>query len=216
VSGQDNRLKTPLALSINQAAGQRAADASQAIMKGIPATVVSRIGQFVTVKFAMQIGGPNGVWTLTQAAYPIGGGSPNDWYPYDAGTNGLLLPSNFYLGGITGQGGGVSDYSQRGNLSALAFFPLPGTNQSKDSQAPGGDTDKRCATGPNGTYFGSDDGSVSITVDKASKTVTISAAGKTWTFGPNGFTDSNSVIEETHEHTGVTTGSDKSGGPVNP
>lgn len=207
MAGSDNRLKTPIVRSLQNLAAQGAANAVTALAKAIPATVVSRSGQFVTVNFAMQVGGTGAPWTLVQADYPIGGSSGTDWYPFDSGTPGLLLPSDFYLGGVTGEGGGTADYSQRGNLSTLAFFPLP----TMSGTPPGGDTDKRCVTGPNGAYVGTTDGSASVSVDKSAG-ITIKFGGKTWTFNGDGFTDSNSVVEETHVHqndTGI-------GPPVNP
>lgn len=205
MSGADNRLKTPLPISLNQMAGQRGADRQQAASKGIPCQITARNGQVVTVSFQMQVGGVGGPFTLVQADYPIGGSSPTDWYPYKVGTNGLLLPSDFYLGGVTGRGGGTADYSQRGNLASLAFFPIANTSMTP----PGGDADKRGVTGPNGVYLGTDDGSVAVTVDEAGS-VTIKVGGKTWVFNASGLTLSNSVIAETHTH------EDPQGGLVGP
>lgn len=206
----DNRLKTPASISFNQIGGQRASDSQQAAAKGIPCQVVARNGQIVTVAFQMQVGGVGGPFTLVHADYPIGTSSGSDWYPHNKGTNGILLPSDFYLGGVSGQGGGTADYSQRGNLSTLAFFPIGNTA----FQPPGGDTNKRCLSGPNGVYLQSDDGSVSLTVDKTNG-ITLKVGGKTWKFNSTGFTDSNNVVEETHKHTEVTMGTDETGPPTN-
>jgi len=174
VAGSDNRLKTPVAASLNQLARQRASDGIQSLPKGIPAQVVSRTNQIVTVAFQMQVGGTGAPFTLVQADYPIST-SALDWLPINKGTNGLLLPSDFYLGGISGQGGGTADYSQRGNLATLVFHPITNTSQ---TIPPGGDTDKRGVYGPNGVVVSDVGGACALTCDKTS--------GGTWTF--NGHT----------------------------
>lgn len=207
MAGSDNRLKIPVARSLNQLSSQRAANAQIDVAKGIPATIVSRNGQIVTVSFAMQVGGPGGPWTQATADYPIGTAS-TDWLPLSAGTAGLLLPSDFYLGGVTGQGGGTADYAQRGNLSTLSFFPLSHTSWTP----PGSDTDKRCLQGPNGVYMQSSDGACSLSLDKTSG-LTATFSGHTLQIKSDGiYLDG--IRWDTHEHTGVTAGGDNTGGPV--
>jgi len=145
--GQSNFLKTPLASSLLQLSGQRASDALMSLSKAMPCQVVSRQGQIVTVSVAMQQGGVGGPWTLKQLVVPIHT-SLYDWVPFAKGDLGLLAPSDFYLGGVSGLGGGVADYGQRGNLSSLAFIPVANNGWT----APGGSGNDtfRVVQGPGG------------------------------------------------------------------
>lgn len=210
MAGSDNRLKIPVVRSLNQIGGQRGSDQLQSTAKGIPATVVSRNGQIVTVSYEMQTGNFDGPWTLVQSDYPIST-AQTDWLPINKGVRGWLVPSDFYLGGQSGQGGGTADYAQRGNLATLVFVPLSNTQWTP----PGGDTDKRALQGPTGVFAQDDDGKCQMTID-TNNGFMVTFAGHTFAIKSDGiYLDG--IKWETHEHfSQVPTGTNKTGGPTNP
>lgn len=212
MAGSDNRLKTPLARSLNQNSGQRASDASQSLGKRIPARVVSRNGQVVTVAVEMQVGGAGGPWTIANIAVPIST-STLDWMPIDAGTQGYLQSSDFYLGGVSGQGGGTADYSQRGNLAAMVFHPVSNLSW----MPPGGDTEKRVVQGPNGVLLQDTGGAAVAMLDKSSGvnisfkggSIVIDSSGNV-TITSSGLITLNGITWDSHTH------DDPQGGHVGP
>lgn len=168
--GSNNALKTPLATALNRLAAQRSSDAAQALSKSLPCAVVSRKGQVVTVKVSMQSGGVGGPWSIQQLIVPIHT-SVYDWLPISKDDLGLLVPSDFYLGGISGLGGGVADYAQRGNLTALAFLPVANSAW----VAPGGTGNDmfRIVQGPDGVILQDTDGKTVVKVSKTDITITV-------------------------------------------
>lgn len=117
----DNSKKIPFAASLNSAAMQKAQDAIQLMGKALPASVVSVAGQIVTVKFEL-----NGVFTLPHVTCPIYG-AEYARMPTQIGDKGVVIPADFYLGGVSGLGGGVAGFDQRANLATLIFFPIGNT-----------------------------------------------------------------------------------------
>jgi hypothetical protein len=86
--------------------------------KSLPATVVSRQGGIVTVKF--EVTGP---YTLPNVTVPMIG-SEYIRLPIQPGCPGWLMTADAYLGGMSGLGGGTADLSLQGNLSALVWSPI--------------------------------------------------------------------------------------------
>jgi hypothetical protein len=113
--------KTPLVLSVNQAAGKIVNDYLQLEGKALPCSVVSNKNSIVTVKFEV-----NGPYTLPQVTIPLFG-PEYVRYPIAAGCKGMVLAADAHLGGMSGLGGGVSDLGAPGNLSALVFLPISNT-----------------------------------------------------------------------------------------
>lgn len=114
----DNARKTPLAPALRNVASVRAADKVQILGKDLPCKVMKVTGQLVTVSFLV-----DGVFTLPQVEMAIDT-RLEDWYPVQVGTLGVARPSDVYIGGVTGLGGGNADYTQRGNLATLVFHPV--------------------------------------------------------------------------------------------
>lgn len=114
----DNAQTTPLAISLNLFAQRRALDAIQQLGKGLPCSIVSAVGQIVTVKFELQT-----INTLPNVTVPTAF-SFYQMPPWQPGDKGVVLPADAYLGGISGLGGGTADLSLIGNLSALIFVPV--------------------------------------------------------------------------------------------
>ena len=115
----DNALKTPLISTIVGHIDRRGNDFSQVSPKGIPCSVTAIDKDIVTVKFE----GSNGVWNMptmkmSQAISPYG----RD--PTQVGDKGYASPADYYIGGISGLGGGSTNFTPRGNLTPLVFHPM--------------------------------------------------------------------------------------------
>ena len=105
--------KTPVARSLELFANRKVRGALAALGQSLPATVVSRTGGIVTVKFAL-----TSPYTLPNVTVPIVG-SEYVRLPIQAGCPGFVMSADAYLGGMSGLGGGTADLSPRGNLSML-------------------------------------------------------------------------------------------------
>ena len=113
-----NAQKTPLVSSINAGAKTQAQNAITDLGRALPASVVKVMGAIVEVKFEV-----NSNFTIPNVTIPLFG-PEYIRYPIQPGCKGLVVPSDAYLGGMSGLGGGVADMSLRGNLTALVFFPI--------------------------------------------------------------------------------------------
>jgi hypothetical protein len=124
----DNAFKWPVNYSINLHANQKSNDFQLIMSKGIPCHVTKIDKDMVTVAFDTQ----NGVWTLPTMKMPQAF-SPYARDATQVGDHGYASPSDYYLGGNSGLGGGVADYQPRSNLTPLVFHPMSRTkNQSRD------------------------------------------------------------------------------------
>lgn len=148
-----------------QTAIQQAQQAIQYQGAALPCRVVSVNGAIVTVAFQA-----NSLWTLPNITIPKAE-SPWVRMPTQAGDLGVTMPADWYLGGISGLGGGVADTAQPGNLSALVFVPVSNANS--------GPIDANAAQvqGPNGAILRTTAGTTSSMV--------LDTSGTTLTFGTN-------------------------------
>lgn len=117
----DNSQKTPLARSLSDFTQSKISDANQILGKSLPATVVSKTGSIVTVKFEI-----NSIFTLPQVTVPLFG-PEYIRYPLQPGDAGVLLAVDARLGGLSGLGGGTASLDNPGNLTALVFLPFGNT-----------------------------------------------------------------------------------------
>lgn len=124
--------KTPLAISLQNAAQKKVTDAIALLGKALPAQVVSidATGTIVTVNFLVQ----TSLFTLPNVQCPLAT-SEYQRAPIQPGCKGQVFPSDVYMGGVTGLGGGNADLSLPGNLSALTFFPVGNTGFSATDDA---------------------------------------------------------------------------------
>lgn len=158
----DNSLKTPLTVSLDAAGRQRASDGDQMQGKGVPCKITKIISSnLVEVEF--QIKGP---FTLPRTQMPV---SSEEYarVPHQVGDIGIAVPLDYYQGGISGLGGGVADYAQRGNLTNLRFQGI-GRKDLKGNV----DRDAYTIYGKNGTVFmvmddqGNKKGTITLDKDK--------------------------------------------------
>lgn len=134
-----NTQKTHYARTINKFAEQKVLDAIQTLGKSLPCHVVAVSGSIVTVRFDI-----NSSFTLPDVTCPMFG-PEYIRYPTQVGDKGVVMSADYYIGGISGLGGGVADLTPVANLAALIFFPIANTNWS-----PTEDPDKIVLYGPNG------------------------------------------------------------------
>lgn len=124
----DLSYRRPFHHSVNDFSSQRSNDFQLGMSKGIPCHVTAIDKDMVTVAFDTK----NSVWTPPNMKMPQAF-STYGRDPTRVGDKGYAVPSDYQLGGNSGLGGGVADYSPRGNLTALVFHPMSNTgNESRD------------------------------------------------------------------------------------
>lgn len=114
-----NALKMPLSTTIGRHAIQKSNDYAHVPAKGLPCRVVKIEKDIVEIAFE----GSNGVWNMPHRKIPQAF-SPYGRDPTQVGDKGFASPSDYYTGGVTGLGGGQSNWGPRGNLTPLSFHPL--------------------------------------------------------------------------------------------
>ena len=187
--------------------------------KSLPCHVTAVAGQIVTVAFDLPQGAP---WILPEITLPVAS-SPYDYEPYQVGDTGFTVPADVYLGGISGLGGGQATWNRPGNLDALVFVPVG--QQSFTAPNP----NARIIQGPDGWIAQTTQGStpcsivgnqqgITLTyggtqIVMNSDSISMTAGGQTVTLDSTGF-NIGGILFESHEHSGVTTGSGNTGGPV--
>jgi len=160
----ENYAKLWVQKSANQLAINRAQQAILNTGRALPCRVVSVNGSVVTVAFEVN----STPFTLPNITIPK---AESNWLrePTQAGDFGMTMPSDAYLGGVSGLGGGVATMARPGNLSALVFVPVSNKN------SPPIDQNAAQVQGPNGVI-------IKTTVGTTSEIVT-NTSGTTITFG---------------------------------
>ncbi len=160
----DNAQKTPFVKALNEFTEGVTGSAQQLIGKSMPAQVVSvdSTGTIVTVKFLI-----DSIYTLPSVTCAVGY-PPFIRFPMVPGTLGVVTAIDYYIGGVTGLGGGVASLTQQANLATLVFFATGNAN------LPPTDNDRASVLyGPDGTILrdfgnngpGRNGSNVSITID---------------------------------------------------
>lgn len=225
----DDHSKLWFQRNLNQTAITRAEQAIKSLGRALPCRVTKVSGAIVTVEFEVD----TAPWTLQPITIPK---AESNWIrmPTQVGDKGVTAPSDLYLGGISGLGGGRADMRKRGNLSTLYFVPI--------SNASSGPVDPNAAQvqGPNGAIIQTTTGTTSkIVTDTSGTTITfgttslaITATGIVLTVGGQTFTWGGSTAVSTlpiqapdvilpngavneHNHTGGNGGSGLTGNMQN-
>lgn len=122
--------KLNFGLNMNRFTESKLSEAFQAAGKILPASIVKREGKMVTVAFELR----DTPYVFPQVTIPLFG-PQYIRYPMQPGDKGIVIPGDTYLGGVSGQGGGVADLTPPANLSALVFLPVSNTEwESVDGQ----------------------------------------------------------------------------------
>lgn len=186
----DNFEKLWLQPNQNALAINRARQAIKSLGRALPCRVTDVVGKLVVIQFEMN----TAPWTLPPITIPK---AESAWLtePTQIGDTGLTVPADVYLGGISGLGGGIADFRQRGNLAALVFLPVgtksfsPIDPNAAQLQGPNGTilrtttgTTSSIVTNSNGTTITF--GTVSLTVNASG--VTAQIGSETFAIGPSG------------------------------
>ncbi|WP_347004209.1 hypothetical protein [Enterobacter roggenkampii] len=108
--------------NMNRFAEQKFNEAFQAAGKILPASIVEQNGNMVTVAFELH----DTPYVFPNVTIPLFG-PQYIRYPMQPGDKGIVIPADTYLGGVSGQGGGVADLTPPANLSALVYLPISNT-----------------------------------------------------------------------------------------
>lgn len=196
-----NAQKTPLALSLNDVARERAGAAIHKTGRALPCSIVSKQGSIVRVKFEI-----NSRYPLPDVTIPHFG-PEYVRYPTQPGDKGIVLPADYYIGGMSGLGGGAADLTQRGNLSNLVFFPIANTSWSS--------VDANAVTiyGPNGVVLRDSGSACVITLTPSGITIhgNVVVTGSITTTG-DVVAAGHSL--DNHVHGGVMGGGSNTSGPI--
>ena len=205
----NDSLVTPLAFTLPHMAANKATDKAQSQPQFMPCTITAVTKELVTVKFEVTSG-----FTLPQVTIPQ---AFSEWVrlPTQVGDKGYAVPSGYYLGGQSGQGGGTANLYPRGNLTPLVFVPI------SQMAFPNNDSRNLNAVfinGKEGVVLQDTEGLCSLTLSKTGVTITI--GGVTVTIDIDGLsvdggdiTNDDLSVGATHVHGGVTTGGDNTGVP---
>lgn len=211
-----NVQKIPPSHSLNRFAERKVIDAIVQTGRSIPGHVIAVSGSIVTVNFDIE-GDP-----LPQVTMPLAGAEYARW-PIQENDRGLALPSDVYLGGVSGLGGGTADGSQLANLSTMVWLPL---GNKEWTLPPGADANTLALYGKlslllldsfaahstlklasNGITLTFGNGSIAMT----SSALTLNYGSHSIVLNSSGITLDGKVWA-THGHTGVQTGTSTSGG----
>jgi hypothetical protein len=141
--GRYDSHKNPFQYRINSWVDKKINDHLQRVSKSIPCHVTKVDKDFVTVAFETHDK------TLTPPTVKI----PQSFSPYareptQVGDKGYAVPADYYLGGISGDAGGATNYYPRANLTTLSFQPI------SQKANPSRDYDQYTITGgPNGVQI---------------------------------------------------------------
>jgi GpV Apex motif len=204
MSDSTNAQKTPVGLSLNRFARTKALDQIAQTGRSLPCTVVSVMGSIVQVAFQVTAAQGQAVATIPNVTIPIIG-SEYIRLPIQPGCPGMTVASDAYLGGVSGQGGGVAVLARPPNLAALAFVPLGNVNFSAQNG------NVLVMYGPQGVTLA--DATFASTLSLTPNSITLNAGGKTLVVNSSGVTI-DGILWETHQHTGVQSGGSNTGGPV--
>jgi len=185
----DNAQKTPFSRSMQRFTSGVAKQANRILGKSVPATISKIAGPIVTVNYEVQNANLPG-----QVQMPVLG---SRYYrpPYVQGEKGFAVSSDYYLGGMSGLGGGTADLSQRGNLTTQAWAPVG------NSGWPSVDPNTNVVTGgSNGVLIRDSEG--------AACTLALTSSGVVITIGANVVTISSSGVTVTQAIQAGTGGAD--------
>jgi hypothetical protein len=130
---------------MNQWSNKRTNTSQERQTKSIPCHVQKVDKDFITVAFETQ----NSIFTPPTVKIPQSM-SQYGRDPTQVKDKGYAVPSNYYLGGVTGDAGGSTNFYPRGNLTAISFQPV------SHKQNPDRDYDQLTHMGgPNGWTVGS-------------------------------------------------------------
>jgi hypothetical protein len=142
--GRYDSIKHPIQYRMNQWHAKKANDHQEKQAKSMPCHVTKVDKDFIYVAFETA----NNIFTMPTVKIPQSW-SQFSREPTQKGDKGYAVPGNYYLGGVTGDSGGNTDFYPRGNLTTLSF------NGVSHKENPSRDYDQHTHMGgPNGWIVG--------------------------------------------------------------
>lgn len=160
----DNAQKTPLVRSLETWWGDKGESHDALQGRFAPASVVSLSGGTQTIVTA-KIEILDDTITFPYVVCPLVG-PEYIRFPIRAGTKGLVISSEYYLGAMTGLGSGQARIEKQSNLSTLSFLPL-GNVGFEDVIDP--NSVEIYGEGDGGVILRSNDGNVELRLRKGGK-----------------------------------------------
>lgn len=120
--GKFDAHKLPFQYRMGAWAQNKTNNALEKVAKSIPCHVTEVAKDFIKVAFETA----NGIFTMPIVKIPQQF-SQFSREPTQKGNKGYAVPGNYYLGGVTGDAGGNTNFYPRGNLTTLAFNPVSHT-----------------------------------------------------------------------------------------
>lgn len=194
----DNAQVTPFARSLQRFTSTVSRAATRILGQSVPATLAEISGPIVKVNFEVTHANLPGMVEM-----PVLG---SRYYrpPYQSGEKGFALSADYFMGGMSGLGGGTADLSQRGNLATAAWTPVG------NKSWPGVDPDTNVVTGgPNGITL-RDSESPGATITLQNDAIVLSCGGHNITIDSAGVIIDGRIFL-LHEHTDVEPGGGISG-----
>jgi hypothetical protein len=209
-------LKKYFGVTMTQFTRKQIADANALLSKSLPCHVVAVDGAIVTVAFDVTT-----EFTLPQVKMPV---LESEYVrlPVQVGDRGITIGADTLISHITGLGGGAAPaISQPPNLAALVFVPVGNSAwTTRDANAV-------VIEAPNGAIIRTQDGNSIVTISDTEISITTTDKPISLTCGSTSIqldgtnvTITGTLVINgkpylTHQHTGVTIGTGKTG-PVGP
>lgn len=143
MTGTTNAQKRSQAGDLHEFGDKKSQDWLFRAPKSTPATATGTIGNMVKVAVNMN----TKPFTLPPITMPKAE-SPYFRSPTQANDQGMIISCDYYLGGVSGLGGGVATLTPQANLSTGVFLPI-----SRTSLPPMIDPNAAEVTGPNGVIL---------------------------------------------------------------
>jgi len=142
--GRYDAIKRPFYSRMTQFTARKVNDHHEKQAKSIPCHVTKVDKDFIEVQFETQ----NGIFTMPTVKIPQSW-SHYSREPTQVGDKGYASPGHYYLGGVTDDSGGNTDFYPRGNLTTISF------NGVSHKKSPKRDYDQLTHMGgPNGWIVG--------------------------------------------------------------
>ena len=172
----DNALVTPLVFSLPRTARGHAEDVRFEVPQPVPVTITKIMGELVEVQ--VEVKGRNSPFTIQKFTVPQ---SFSQWIrePTQVGDKGWIIPSNFYLGGMSGLNGSTANWYNRANMTNMVFQPI---SQKQFPNNTNRNLNQVFMNGPEGVRHQTTDGKYFHDIDGKNGQIVLGANGSTITF----------------------------------
>lgn len=169
MTGTTNAQKRSQAGDLHEFGDKKSQDWLFRAPKSTPARVAAIVGNMVSVAVNMM----TKPFTVPAITMPKAE-SPYFRSPTQSGDQGMIISCDYYLGGVSGLGGGTATLTPEANLSTGVFLPI-----SRTSLPPMVDPNAAQCSGPNGVVLTDTAGDASLKISPGGGCVIIIPSGQT-------------------------------------